>query len=143
VEVKYIPADSVCLQDSNHEAMNIEEFREYCIQKPGVTEEFPFDETTLVFKVQGKMFALTNLEGDWNLALKCDPDRAIELREQFPAIQPGYHMSKIHWNTVAMDGSLPQKLVLDLIDHSYQLVVAKLPKGKKPHPQSFSREEGK
>ena len=74
--------------------MNIEEFREYCIQKPGVTEEFPFDETTLVFKVQGKMFALTNLEGDWNLALKCDPDRAIELREQFPAIQPGYHMEQ-------------------------------------------------
>lgn len=108
-------------------AMNIEEFREYCIQKPGVTEEFPFDEETLVFKVMGKMFALTNLVGDWNLALKCDPERAIELREQFPAIRPGYHMNKVHWNTVAMDGSLSQKLILELIDHSYQLVVAKLP----------------
>jgi predicted DNA-binding protein (MmcQ/YjbR family) len=108
-------------------AMNIEELREYCISKPGVTEEFPFDEVTLVFKVMDKMFVLTNLEGDWNLALKCDPQRAIELREQYPAIQPGYHMSKVHWNTVIMDGSLSQKLILELIDHSYQLVVDKLP----------------
>ncbi|HCY43610.1 MAG TPA: MmcQ-like protein [Prolixibacteraceae bacterium] len=107
--------------------MNIEELREYCISKPGVTEEFPFDEVTLVFKVMGKMFALTNLDGDWSLALKCDPQRAIELREQYPAIQPGYHMSKVHWNTVMMDGSLSQKLILELIDHSYQLVVDKLP----------------
>ena len=108
--------------------MNIEDFREYCVRKPGVTEEFPFDEVTLVFKVMGKMFALTNLDGDWSLALKCDPQRAIDLREQFPAIQPGYHMSKVHWNTVMMDGSLPQPLVLEMIDHSYQLVVGKLPK---------------
>jgi predicted DNA-binding protein (MmcQ/YjbR family) len=107
--------------------MNIEEFREYCMAKPGVTEEFPFDETTLVFKVMGKMFALTNLDGDWSLALKCDPDRAIELREMYPTIQPGYHMSKIHWNTVMMDGSLSSKLILELVDHSYQLVVDKLP----------------
>jgi predicted DNA-binding protein (MmcQ/YjbR family) len=107
--------------------MNIEEFREYCIRKPGVTEEFPFDETTLVFKVMGKMFALTNLEGDWSLALKCDPEKAIQLREQFPAIQPGYHMSKVHWNTVMMDGSLNRKLIHELVDHSYQLVVDKLP----------------
>jgi len=107
--------------------MNIEDFREYCLKKSGVTEEFPFDETTLVFKVMGKMFALTNLDGDWNLALKCDPDRAIDLREQYSAIQPGYHMSKVHWNTVQMDGSLNDKLVLELIDHSYELVVAKLP----------------
>lgn len=107
--------------------MNIEEFREYCISKAGVTEEFPFDEVTLVFKVMGKMFALTNLDGEWSLALKCDPQRAIELREQFPAIRPGYHMSKVHWNTVMMDGSLPQTLVLEMIDHSYRLVVDKLP----------------
>lgn len=107
--------------------MNIEDFREYCLKKSGVTEEFPFDETTLVFKVMGKMFALTNLDGDWNLALKCDPDRAIDLREQYSAIRPGYHMSKVHWNTVHMDGSLNEKLVLELIDHSYELVVAKLP----------------
>jgi len=107
--------------------MNIEELREYCVSKPGVTEEFPFDEMTLVFKVLGKMFALTNLDGDWSLALKCDPDWAIELREQYPAIQPGYHMNKVHWNTVMMDSSLSTKLILELIDHSYQLVVAKLP----------------
>jgi len=107
--------------------MNIEEFTEYCLSKPGVTEEFPFDETTLVFKVMGKMFALTNLEGDWNLALKCDPERAIEMREQYPAIQAAYHMNKTHWNSVYMDGSLSQKLVLELVDHSYQLVVDKLP----------------
>lgn len=108
--------------------MNIETFREYCMNKPGVTEEFPFDEVTLVFKVMGKMFALTNLDGDWTLALKCDPDRAMELRETYPAIQPGYHMSKIHWNTIMMDGSLSQKLILELVDHSYQLVVDKLPR---------------
>ncbi|MBW8324579.1 MAG: MmcQ/YjbR family DNA-binding protein [Prolixibacteraceae bacterium] len=108
--------------------MNIETFREYCMNKPGVTEEFPFDEVTLVFKVMGKMFALTNLDGDWTLALKCDPDRALELRETYPAIQPGYHMSKIHWNTIMMDGSLSQKLILELVDHSYQLVVDKLPR---------------
>jgi predicted DNA-binding protein (MmcQ/YjbR family) len=112
--------------------MNIEEFREYCISKPGVTEEFPFDEWTLVFKVMGKMFALTNLEGNWSLALKCDPQRAIELREQYPAIQPGYHMNKVHWNTVLMDESLSKKLILELIDHSYQLVVDKLPGKLKP-----------
>ena len=112
--------------------MNIEEFREYCMAKPGVTEEFPFDEVTLVFKVAGKVFVLTNLDGDWSLNLKCDPERAIELREQYPAIQPGYHMNKVHWNTVMMDGSLSQKLILELIDHSYQLVVDKLPKSQKP-----------
>lgn len=107
--------------------MNIEEVREYCISKPGVTEEFPFDEVTLVFKVMGKMFLLTNLDGDWTLNLKCDPQRAIELREMYPAIQPGYHMHKVHWNTIMMDGSLGQPLILELIDHSYQLVVEKLP----------------
>ena len=112
--------------------MNIEELREYCISKPGVTEEFPFDETTLVFKVMGKMFLLTNLEGDWSISLKFDPQRAIELREIYPAIQPGYHMNKALWNTVMMDGSLNLKLILDLIDHSYQLVVEKLPGRLKP-----------
>lgn len=105
--------------------MNIEEFREYCISKPGVTEEFPFDANTLVFKVMGKMFALTDLVDEFSLNLKCDPEHAIELREQFPAIRPGYHMNKVHWNTVKMDGSLNQKLILELIDHSYQLVVDK------------------
>ena len=112
--------------------MNIEELTEYCLSKPDATEDFPFDETTLVFKVMGKMFALTNLEGDWSLSLKCDPERAVELREQYPAIQAAYHMNKTHWNTVMLDGSLSQQLILEMIDHSYQLVVDKLPKSKKP-----------
>ena len=112
--------------------MNIEEFREYCIAKPGVTEEFPFDESTLVFKVMGKIFALTDLVDEFSLNLKCDPERAIALREQYAAIQPGYHMNKAHWNSVKMDGSLSQKLILELIDHSYDLVVDKLPKTKAP-----------
>lgn len=113
--------------------MNIEEFREYCMLKPGVTEEFPFGKDTLVFKVVGKMFALTNLDGDWSLNLKCDPERAIELREKYATIRPGYHMNKIHWNTVMMDGSLSRDFVLQLIDHSYQLVVDKLPGKLKPY----------
>jgi len=107
--------------------MNIEEFRDYCIRKSGVTEEFPFDEYTLVFKVMGKMFALTNLDGEWSLSLKCNPERAIELREQYPAIRSGYHMNKVHWNTILMDGSLNDRQILELTDHSYNLVVEKLP----------------
>jgi predicted DNA-binding protein (MmcQ/YjbR family) len=107
--------------------MNIEEFREYCMLKPGVTEEFPFGEDTLVFKVCGKMFALTNLNGDWTINLKCNPEKAIDLREKFPAVLPGYHMNKVHWNTVIMDGSLHTDLILSMIDHSYQLVMENLP----------------
>lgn len=111
--------------------MNIEELREYCISKKGVTESFPFDEVTLVFKVGGKMFALTNLDGEPSVNLKCDPEKAIELREQYSAIIPGYHMSKIHWNTVYMDRSLPENLIKELIDLSYELVLASLPKAKR------------
>ncbi len=107
--------------------MNIEELREYCIAKPGVTEEFPFGEDTLVFKVKGKMFALTNLDGEWNLALKCDPETAIELREQYPEVRPGYHMNKTHWNTISMNGMLSDRFIFEMIDHSYELVVARLP----------------
>jgi predicted DNA-binding protein (MmcQ/YjbR family) len=107
--------------------MNIEELREYCIAKPGVTEEFPFGEDTLVFKVKGKMFALTNLDGEWNLALKCDPEKAIELREQYPEVRPGYHMNKTHWNTISMNGMLSDRFIFEMIDHSYELVVARLP----------------
>jgi len=112
--------------------MNIEEFREYCLSKPEVTEDFPFDEVTLVFKVMGKMFALTNLDGEWSLNLKCDPERAIALREEYPAIKPGFHMHKAHWNTIIMDGSLKSGLIKELIDHSYQLVVNKLPRNQRP-----------
>jgi predicted DNA-binding protein (MmcQ/YjbR family) len=108
--------------------MDIEELREYCISKGGVTEEFPFDETTLVFKVMGKIFMLMPLEGELTVNLKCDPVRAAELRESYPAVQPGYHMSKKHWNTVYFDGSINRGLLLELIDHSYNLVVAGLTK---------------
>lgn len=111
--------------------------------KPGVTEEFPFDETTLVFKVMGKMFVLTNLDGDWSLNLKCDPEWAMELRETYPAIQPGYHMHKAMWNTVMMDGSLNVKLILELVDHSYQLVVDKLPKRLKEELKELAEKDGK
>lgn len=109
--------------------MNIEEFRSYCITKKGVTEEFPFDASTLVFKVMGKMFALAPLERlPSQVNLKCDPERAIELREEHDgAIMPGYHMSKVHWNTLFLE-NIPSKLILELIDHSFDLVVAKFTK---------------
>jgi predicted DNA-binding protein (MmcQ/YjbR family) len=108
--------------------MNIEDIREYCLSKKGVTEEFPFDETTLVFKVAGKMFLLTDLTGDLSLNLKCDPERAIELREHYPAILPGYHMNKKYWNTVMIDGTLSKTFIFQLIDESYERVVEKLPR---------------
>lgn len=108
--------------------MNIESFRDYCLAKPGVTEGFPFDERTLVFKVMGKMFALTNVDLFQSINLKCDPEYAIELRETFQAVKPGYHMSKKHWNTVTVEGDLTEKLLIDLIDHSYGLVVKSLTK---------------
>jgi len=110
--------------------MNIEDFRTYCLNKKGVTENFPFDETTLVFKVMGKMFALTRLEQQpAAVNLKCDPEKAVELRETFDGIIiPGYHMNKKHWNTVVFDAQLPQKVLLDLVDHSYDLVVKGLSK---------------
>jgi len=107
--------------------MNIEEIREYCLSKKGTNEDFPFDETTLVFKVMDKIFVLTDLTGDLSLNLKCDPTWAIELREQYPAILAGYHMSKKHWNTVKIDGTLSNSFIFRLIDHSYDLVVKKLP----------------
>lgn len=109
--------------------MNIEEFREICLAKKGVTEEFPFDEHTLVFKVMGKMFALCALERlPPQVNLKCDPDYAQELREKHDGvIMPGYHMSKVHWNTLFLE-KLPPKLIGHLTNHSYDLVVSKLTK---------------
>lgn len=108
--------------------MNIEYYRQYCLTKKGTTEEFPFDNRTLVFKVGGKMFALTDVESFESINLKCDPERAIELREQYSAIIPGYHMNKKHWNTVVLDGSLRDSLICSLIDDSYLLVAGSLPK---------------
>lgn len=110
--------------------MNIEEFRNYCIAKKGVTESFPFDEHTLVFKVMNKMFAVCGLERTpTQVNLKCDPERAISLREEYDGlIIPGWHMNKHHWNTVMIEDALPSKLVTELIDHSYGLIVASLTK---------------
>ena len=108
--------------------MDVEIYRNYCIAKKGVTESFPFGNDTLVMKVAGKIFALANLEGDLSFNLKCDPGLAIELREKFPAVIPGYHMNKKHWNTVQIDGSINDNLILEWIDFSYDLVVSKLSK---------------
>lgn len=108
--------------------MDIETFRLYCLSKPGVSEHLPFDDRTLVFKVGGKMFALCDLEEFDGVNLKCDPERAVELREQYDAVQPGYHMNKTHWNTVKVDGDVNGRLLQELIDHSYELIVSSLPK---------------
>lgn len=104
--------------------MNIEEFRDYCLSKNKVTESFPFDKETLVFKVGGKMFALAGLENHpATVNLKCDPEKALALREEYHEISPGYHMNKMHWNTVIIDGSLSNKLIEELTNDSYNLVV--------------------
>lgn len=104
--------------------MNIEEFRDYCLSKKYVTECFPFDEKTLVFKVAEKMFALSGLEHQPSAVnLKCDPEKSIELRERFSDIIEGFHMSKKHWNTIVIEGGLKNDFIKELIDHSYDLVV--------------------
>ena len=109
--------------------MNIEQLRNYCISKKGVEECFPFDEETLVFKVMGKMFLLTGIDSkpvEFNV--KCDPELAIQLREKYDCVKPGFHMSKTHWNTVVCDNSVPQKSLKEWIDHSYEVVVNGLTK---------------
>ena len=102
--------------------MNIETLREYCLSKDAVIESFPFGDDTLVFKVNGRIFVLANLEGDLTINLKCDPTVAIELRERYTSVIPGYHMNKKHWNTILADGSIPDKEILSWIDNSYNLV---------------------
>lgn len=108
--------------------MSIEEIREYCISKQKVTEGFPFDNETLVFKVLGKMFCLSNLTYPISINLKCNPERAIELREEFYEIKPGFHMNKKHWNTIELEGNLTENFIKKMIDDSYNLVVSKLSK---------------
>ncbi len=108
--------------------MNIESLREYCINKPGVTESFPFGDQTLVFKVGEKVFILASLTKPESFNAKCDPEKAIILREQHSEVIPGYHMNKKHWNTVYYNQSLSESLLKELIDHSYQLVFSSLPK---------------
>lgn len=112
--------------------MNIEQFYEFCLSKKGVTEHFPFDKDTLVFKVGGKMFCLTSLK-EWekgmpSLNLKCEPERAQELRAGYEAIKPGYHMSKIHWNTIDFNSDVSNKMMCELITKSYELVFKSLTK---------------
>ncbi|MCR9133569.1 MAG: MmcQ/YjbR family DNA-binding protein [bacterium] len=108
--------------------MNIEEYRDYCLAFPEVTESFPFDDKVLVFKVANKMFALADVDEFQSINLKCDPERAIQLREEYHEIIAGYHMNKKHWNTVDMNGSLSDEFIRELIDHSYDLIVSGLPK---------------
>jgi predicted DNA-binding protein (MmcQ/YjbR family) len=104
--------------------MNIEELREYCLSKPAVSESFPFDESTLVFKVAGKMFLLTDLVDVFSMNVKNTPEKVIELRELYPNILPGYHMNKTHWITVIIDGSIADSLIKQWIDESYDLIVS-------------------
>lgn len=108
--------------------MFLDDLRNHCIQKPGVSEGFPFDQKTLVFKVFGKMFALMDVEIFESINLKCDPEWAIELRERFHAVHPGFHMNKKHWNTVSLFEDVNDKLLLELVDQSYHLVYTSLPK---------------
>lgn len=102
--------------------MDIEFFRTYCLSKKGVTEETPFGPDTLVFKVAGKLFALTDLNSFESVNLKCDPEQALELRERYAAVAPGFHMNKKHWNTVSFDIDMPDQEILNWLDHSYDLV---------------------
>jgi predicted DNA-binding protein (MmcQ/YjbR family) len=108
--------------------MNIIEFREYCLSFNGASEGLPFGNDTFVFKVKGKIFCLTGIDDFEFINLKCDPDHAIVLREKYPAVTPGYHMNKTHWNSIIMDSPVPDTLVQEWIEDSYKLVVAGLPK---------------
>lgn len=112
--------------------MDLPDAISHCLSKPGAEETTPFGPEALVYKVGGKVFALTNPDQfPARMNLKCDPDRAVALRDEYDSVLPGYHMNKKHWNTIVLDGSLPGTLVREMIDHSYELVVKGLPKGKK------------
>lgn len=120
--------------------MDIEELRHHCLGKPGVTEEFPFDESTLVFKVMGKIFLITPLdEPGLRFNVKCDPEKSSSLRENHPCVRPGYHMNKSMWNTVEVDGSVSDKLLFEWIDHSYDEVVRKLTRKTKAELEAIGK----
>jgi predicted DNA-binding protein (MmcQ/YjbR family) len=127
--VEMISSESI--QDSSPRKMNIESLRDYCLLKPGVTETFPFGEDTLVFKLADKIFLLCGLDNPDRFNVKCDPERAVSLREEYEEVQPGYHMNKTHWNTVFMNGRLSDALLKEMIDHSYDLILKSLPKNKR------------
>lgn len=107
--------------------MDVESVRNYCIKKKRVTESFPFDDKTLVFKVFDRMFCLLNLTPPQSINLKCDPVKAIELREEYEGVKPGYHMNKKHWNTISLLSNIPEDKIFEWINDSYDLVVSKLP----------------
>ena len=111
--------------------MDIEIIRDYCLSKDAVTEGLPFDNTTLVFKVMDKIFLITSLHEQHRISIKCKPDKAIELREEYNEVTPAYHMNKSHWNSININGSIPDKLIFKWIDDSYQLIVNKLPLTKR------------
>jgi predicted DNA-binding protein (MmcQ/YjbR family) len=108
--------------------MNIEQYRDYCVVKNGVTESFPFDEYTLVFRVMNKIFTLTGIKNFEFINLKCNPEKAIKLREEFDGVSGAYHMSKVHWNSVSVKGDISDKLIYQWIDDSYDLIVSSLTK---------------
>lgn len=107
--------------------MNAENIREYCLNKNEVSESFPFNDTALVFKVNNKMFLLLDLKAELRISLKCDPEKAVELREHYSSVISGYHFNSKHWNTVYVDGSIAERLILQWIDDSYRLVINKMP----------------
>jgi predicted DNA-binding protein (MmcQ/YjbR family) len=108
-----------------------DEFRNYCLNKKGVIEDFPFDAETVVFKISGKIFALADVAAFTRISLKCDPEKALELRRLYPGVIPGYHLNKRHWNTIMLDGSIPDGLIRNLIDHSYERVYSGLNRAEK------------
>jgi predicted DNA-binding protein (MmcQ/YjbR family) len=108
--------------------MNFENIYSHCISKPFVQEDFPFDNKTLVFKIGGKIFLLINSENPTSINVKCNPEKGIELRERFEGIQPGYHMNKKHWITISLTKGISQKVILECINNSYELVLKSLPK---------------
>lgn len=108
--------------------MELQSVIDYCFSKKTITQEFPFDDSTMVFKVAGKMFTLINLKAPFSINLKCDPEYAIALRQTYTGVIPGYYMNKKHWNTILLESDVPAKNLLELIDHSYELVISKLPK---------------
>lgn len=118
--------------------MHIEAFRKFCLSLTGAVEEFPFDEQTLVFKVGGKIFALTDVDDFESINVKCDPETAIELREKYNDIKPGYHMNKKHWNTIAVNGDVPDAEIMRWVRHSYELVRLSLPKKVQVSIQAIS-----
>lgn len=118
--------------------LTLKKIRSYCNSKKGASEDFPFDFQTLVFKVGGKIFALTDIDAtELALNLKCDPYVSLDLRSRYPQITPGYHMNKKHWNTVLIDGNIPDKEILRLIDHSYELIVRSLKRSERERIENF------